>query len=237
MRSGKAVVSSGKKAITTLASCAAQAGAKLYQVEQDFSYELVGKPGNQTWHWRSANQQRTALPLPALFGEHQLANAAGVLMVIALLAENLPVSQAAVRQGLISVQLAGRFQVIPGEPLIILDVAHNVDAMKQLAKQLQQYPCPGRSLAVLGMLSDKDIPQALAEVVSCFDEWFIAPLPTARSALPETLEAALQSCHNSRPVQHHDTVMAALQAAKQAAGKQDRLVVFGSFYTVAQAVP
>lgn len=235
MRSGKPVVSSGKNAIDTLATCAADIGAQLYQTGKDFHFTDASK--GRTWDWQSEKQFRTALPKPTLFGEHQIFNAAGVLMVIELLANNLPVSQSAIREGLMSVQLAGRFQILPGEPVCIFDVAHNADAMKQLAQQLQQYPCHGRTLAVLGMLSDKDIHNALLEVISGIDEWFLTPLATPRSESVDKLHRTLKSVSNTATVHNCSDVKQAFQAANKAAKKQDRIVVFGSFYTVAEAMP
>lgn len=237
MRTGRPVVSSGINAIETLAACATEKDASFYQIGKDFNFIETDIERGETWDWQSEQQLRVALPKPALFGHHQLRNAAGVLMVIELLANNLPVSQSALREGLMSVQLAGRFQIISGEPISIFDVAHNVDAMKQLAQQLQQYPCQGRTLAVLGMLSDKDIKNALAEIISSIDEWFLAPLPTPRSESVENLLNALQSGSNAAPTHRCGNVKQALQAANEIAEKVDRILVFGSFYTVAEVMP
>ena len=237
IRAGKPVVSSGINATETLAACATEKNALFYQIGKDFNLIESDIEEGETWDWQSEKQLRAALPKPALFGHHQLRNAAGVLMVIEILANNLPVSQSAVRKGLISVQLAGRFQILSGEPVSIFDVAHNVDAMKQLAQQLQQYPCQGRTLAVLGMLSDKDIQNALAAVISGIDEWFLAPLPTPRSESVDNLYNALQHDSNAELIHCYSNVKQAFQAANKMAGKQDRIIVFGSFYTVAEAMP
>lgn len=234
MRKGKPVISSGRNALESLKQCAAETGSMLYQLERDFTFT---KQENATWVWQTQQQLRSALPLPALFGEHQLDNAAGVLMVIEVLSKQLPVSQQAIRQGLMSVTLPGRFQVIAGEPVCILDVAHNVDAVKQLNKQLSAYNCKGKILAVLGMLADKDSHAALAEIQNSIDEWFIATLPTPRSESAENLEAVLQSLNQGAVSHTFNSVKQAFDNASQKAGPNDCILVFGSFYTVAEAAP
>jgi dihydrofolate synthase/folylpolyglutamate synthase len=154
-----------------------------------------------------------------------------------LLAKHLPVNQQAIRQALMNVDLPGRFQVIPGEPVCIFDVAHNTDALRQLSRQLQAFSCKGKMLAVLGMLADKDIESALMEIQGGIDEWFLAPLLTPRAASAQDLENVLQS-QDSTVISHTcDSVTEALKAAKQKANKDDCIVIFGSFYTVAEAMP
>jgi dihydrofolate synthase/folylpolyglutamate synthase len=234
MRANKPVVSSANNAIAVLKQCAEDVAAKLYQSETDYRFS---KQDNDAWSWQYRGQQRTALPMPALFGEHQLKNAAGVLMVIELMAQQLPVSQQAIREGLMTVKLAGRFQLFPGEPTCIFDVAHNPDAVRQLAQQLQQYPCQGRTLAVLGMLADKDSKAALEEIFNNIDEWFIAPVLTPRSESAENLSGVLGSYNASVSVTSCPSIRDAIEKARKKANPGDRIVVFGSFYTVAEAMP
>ncbi|MEJ2140753.1 MAG: bifunctional tetrahydrofolate synthase/dihydrofolate synthase [Gammaproteobacteria bacterium] len=234
MRSNKPVVSSGQYEIVTLADLASKIGARLYQVGNDFSFN---KQDDGTWRWQSRQQIRSALPLPALYGEHQLENAAGALMVVELLSQQLPISQQAIRHGLMSVALAGRFQIVPAEPVCIFDVAHNTGALKQLARQLDNYPCGGRVLAVLGMLADKDRETALAEIQHNINEWFIAPLATSRTASAEELNRVLKSLDSSINSHCFETVTMAFEQAMKTAQPEDCIVVFGSFYTVAEVMP
>lgn len=234
MRSHKPVVSSGQGESATLAACANKIGATFYQSGHDFSFN---KQDDGTWRWQSRQQIRSALPQPALYGEHQLENAAGVLMVIELLSQQLPVSQQAIRQGLMSVALDGRFQIVSAEPVCIFDVAHNTDALKQLARQLDSYSCRGRVLAVLGMLADKDRETALAEIHQRINEWFIAPLTTTRTASAKELDSVLTSL--DRKINSHcfETITMAFEQAMKNAQPDDCIVVFGSFYTVAEVMP
>lgn len=234
MRSNKPVVSSGQCEVNTLADCAEKIGTLIYQSGRDFHFS---KQDEGTWRWQYQQQIRSALPVPALYGEHQLENAAGVLMVVELLSKQLPVSQQAIRTGLMSVSLAGRFQIVPAESVCIFDVAHNADALKQLARQLESFSCRGRVLAVLGMLADKDSKAALTEISHHINEWFLAPLATSRTASAEDLNNVLKSLDSSITSHCFDSVTLAFAQARKTAQPDDCIVIFGSFYTVAEVMP
>ena len=130
------------------------------------------------------------MPLPALRGSFQRDNAATVLMATALLQPRLPLSANALRQGLQRVRLAGRFQVFPGEPTLILDVAHNGQAAESLAANLGVYPCRGRRHAVLGVLRDKEIEEILKPLLPLMDTWDLGQADDPRALPVEELRAA-----------------------------------------------
>ena len=207
-------------------------GTSLYCLGQDFSAE----PEATGWAFRvSGDISRNALPLPALRGEHQLQNAAGVLKVLQCLDSCLPVSSQALREGLLSVSLPGRFQVIPGDVTTILDVAHNPQSAVVLAQMLTVQQCQGRTLAVVGMLADKPIAETLKPLLPCFNAWFLGSLSEiSRGAKAEALETALTGTKAS--VASYRNVTQAYHAARQQAAPGDRIVVFGSFYTVAEVM-
>ncbi|WP_157045756.1 bifunctional folylpolyglutamate synthase/dihydrofolate synthase [Polaromonas sp. JS666] len=174
------------------------------------------------------------LAYPALRGANQLVNASGVLAALTALRDRLPVTAQAVRNGLSMVELPGRFQIVPGQPTLVLDVAHNPHSVAALAENLDAmgfYPC---THAVFGAMADKDLAPMLARVGPLIDKWYFTDLPTARAASGEELAAKWQAVE-SRPdvtaTTHKDPELA-LQAAVRAAGPADRIVVFGSFYTV-----
>lgn len=231
MRAGRPVVVSDPQPPQSMLQYADKLGAPLALAGRDYYYELQqGVPSDQ-WRWATGGQSRSALPLPALRGDFQLANAAGVLMVLARLGERFPVSQQAVRSGLLAVQLPGRFQVLPGRPMQILDVAHNPHSARALAQALTRQPCPGRTLAVLGMLDDKDIVATIAGLRTLVDDWYLVSLDAPRGATAAGLQEALGG-----DGQCFDSVNAARAAALSVMGDDDRLVIFGSFYTVAAAL-
>ena len=224
MRAGRPVVVSDPQPPQSVLQHADELGAPLALAGRDYRYEVQGVQ----WRWVAGGLSRNALPLPALRGHFQLANAAGVLMVLAWLGERFPVSQQAVRSGLLAVQLPGRFQVLPGRPMQILDVAHNPHSARALAQTLAGQPCSGRTLAVLGMLDDKDITATVASLRMLVDDWYLATLDAPRGATAARLREALGG-----EGQCFESVNAARAAALSVMSEDDRLVIIGSFYTVA----
>lgn len=231
LRSGRPAVCADPDPPASLLAAAQRLGTRLYCVGRDF--RCAGAPPG--WRWWCDTRRREALPLPVLPGLHQVRNAASVLMVAELLSGRLPVGQGAVRAGLTQLRLPGRFQVIPGAVETILDVAHNPDAAGALAASLMSRPCAGRTLAVLGMLSDKDtggIAQALADVV---DAWFVGGLDVERGLSGQALARRLGECGITAE-RVCASIGEAWQAARAAARDKDRIVVFGSFLTVAHVL-
>lgn len=214
------------------ASIAAQAqavGATFYQRNRDFSVERT----DSGWTWRAGSTLRAGLPPPALRGNHQIDNAAGVLMVLETLKAVLPLSQAHIREGLLAANVRGRFQVLPGLPVRVLDVAHNPDAVRVLAHTLKQQTVTGRTLAVFGMLRDKDMVGAVRSMQDIVDAWYVTTLGTTeRGATAAEVAQAIAQAGPNKPVTRFNDVRAAYAAARRDAGPADRIVVFGSFYMV-----
>jgi dihydrofolate synthase/folylpolyglutamate synthase len=230
-RTGRPAVCSDPYPPAMLAAEAARIGTRLLALGRDFDFGVEG----QQWWWRGTLQRRDGLPLPALRGTSQPQNAAGVLMVLEQLTARLPVYQQDVRAGLLSVQLPGRFQVLPGEVTRILDVGHNPHAAAELARNLAAQPCAGRTRLVLAMLADKDAVGVVNVLARQVDAWYVAGLGGTRGAGPERLAATLGEV-GIGAVQAFATVREACLQAKTDAQPGDRVVVFGSFYTVAEAL-
>ncbi len=214
-----------------IASEAARIGAKLYRLGKDFGPDI----GMQQWNYRG-QIPRYSLPFPALRGTFQLNNASTVLAILDQMHEQLPVSMDSVRRGLLEVTLPGRFQVLPGKPVIILDVAHNPHAAHSLAGNLAAMPHAGKSLAVCAMLNDKDMQGVVREMAGQVDEWLLAGISAPRGASAEALAEAVRAEAPQARYQLFQTVTLALQHACEAAGEDDRILAFGSFYTVAEAM-
>lgn len=211
----------------TLLARADAIGARLGLIDRDYGFRL--EPGQ--WQFWSAAGRRSALPYPALRASAQVANAATALAALEQVGQALPIDMGAIRRGLLEVELPGRFQVLPGRPLVILDVAHNPQAARVLAQSLRAIPKAGRDLAVFAMLSDKDIEGVVAELRPEIDEWFVSGLPGPRGADVRRIRQALAAAEV--PVTQCETVQAAYQQAVRHAGQNDRILVFGSFLTVA----
>lgn len=213
----------------SLVNHAAALGAPLYILGREFNFE--SDPA--AWTWRGPQSAvRGGLGYPQLRGARQLQNAAAVVMVLELLKTQLPVPQSALRQGLVDAFLPGRFQVLPIQPTTILDVAHNPDAATTLAASLRQHACTGRTLAVFAMLGDKDMVSVVRALDEEIDEWHCAPLAVPRGASALQLAAALDAAQPRGLVHMHPAVPEAFRSAKLRAQPEDRIVVFGSFYTV-----
>ncbi len=231
MRSGRPAVCGDLNPPQSLVQVAQELGATLYFNGRDFG----AKSQPDQWRWWSGLRQRDALPPPALRGAFQLNNAAGVLMVTELLAERLPLSQSHIRAGLANVKVAGRFQVIGGDVPLIFDVAHNPEAAQALANTLNAWPMPGRIFAIVAMMADKDIAGALQPLLKVVHEWHVTAIDIARSASVERMQQELQVL-GAINVYHEATVATALESVKSVAQPNDRIVIFGSFYTVAEAL-
>ena len=210
---------------------AARIGADLWLVGRDFRHS----GDRQQWTWSGRDWRFAGLGYPALRGANQLLNASGALAAFEALRERLPVSAQAIRTGLATVELAGRFQVVPGTPTLVLDVAHNPHAVAALAQNLDQMGYFPRTHAVFGAMRDKDIDAILARMAPLVDHWHFTDLPAPRAAAAEQLAERFRGIDakgRATTAATHSAPGAALAAALAAANPADRIVVFGSFYTV-----
>jgi dihydrofolate synthase/folylpolyglutamate synthase len=230
MRTGKPAIVSDPVPPASIARHAEAIGADLWLAGRDFNHS----GDRQQWSWSGRGRRRNALAYPALRGANQLLNASGVLAVFEALRDRLPVSAQAVRSGLATVELPGRFQIVPGQPALVLDVAHNPQATAALAYNLDQMGFFPHTHAVFGAMHDKDIAGMLVRMLPLVDTWYLCDLPVPRAASAEELARLLQGAAASRvsPLTTHDTPHQALRAALDAADPADRIVVFGSFLCV-----
>jgi dihydrofolate synthase / folylpolyglutamate synthase len=225
-RAGRPAICADEDPPQSLLDCAREVGAELTLAGRDYGF---GDDGNQ-WHYWSGAGRRAGLPHPALRGRFQLANAAAAIAALEAVRERVPVDMGAIRRGLVEVDLPGRFQVLPGSPAVVLDVAHNPQAARTLAASLAEMPCNGRTLAVFAMLSDKDIAGVAAAVAPMVSQWFIGSLDVPRGAAAETVRSALGDA--AAGAQSFADPAQAYAAARETAAGNDRILVFGSFYTV-----
>ena len=210
------------------ASVLSASGEKLF-FQKDFGYSAEAGQ----WSYWGPGGKRSGLAYPALRGAMQLRNAAAALCALGALSERLPIAMQDVRRGLAEVVLPGRFQVLPGRPQVILDVAHNVDAAQTLARNLADSGFAAETIAVCGMLRDKDIAGVLRELVPRIDRWHLASLPGPRAASASELAFHLQG---RQQVYQHSSPAQAFAAAKKQARENDKIVVFGSFLTVGETM-
>ena len=235
-RSGKPAICGQTPPPESLRRHAGEIGAELLLIKRDFDFSTLE---NVQWSYRYHPQNsdgrtcnRNALPFPALRGAYQLSNAACALTVLECLGDRLPVDIAAIKRGLLLVENPGRFQVLPGRPLTVLDVGHNPHAARALRRSLINLMFAEKRTAVFSILADKDIDGVLDIVKDQFDEWHIAPLDVPRGMTAEALVRKLSE-HGIENVKVFENIEKAYRAALEKAGENDRIVVFGSFHTVA----
>ncbi|MEY4082802.1 MAG: Folylpoly-gamma-glutamate synthetase / Dihydrofolate synthase [Pseudomonadota bacterium] len=228
----------------SVVSVAEQLGADVWWFGQDFNFQ----GDRQQWSWAGRGQRRNAMAYPALRGANQLLNASAALAVFGALKDRLHISQQAVRQGLSMASLPGRFQVLPGQPAVVLDVAHNPHAAAVLGANLDQMGFFPQTIGVVGLLKDKDLEGVMERLVGRIDHWCLADLDPAetagRAASAQDLSRALQAVQARQPdggrpgvgpasMSVHPTAAAAIAHAASLVESGDRIVVFGSFHTVA----
>ena len=231
-RAGRAAIFGDLDPPQRLVEHARQIGARLLVLGRDYRYERDARD----WTFHGPRGPRRALPHPALRGRWQLKNAAAALTALDELAERLPVSLGEVKRGLALVRLPGRLQVLPGRPAIVLDVAHNPHAARSLDDGLADMAYAPRTLAVMGMLGDKDIGGVVDALKDRFDAWYVAAPESERAAPAEAVEKVLADKGLGGRTRGFATITQALEAARRDAGPDDRIVAFGSFYTVAEAL-
>jgi dihydrofolate synthase/folylpolyglutamate synthase len=236
-RAGRTAICSDPVAPASLISHAKAIGADLWLFGRDFNYS----GDKQQWNYGGREQRRNALAYPSLRGANQLLNASAALAALEALRDKLPLGAQEVRSGLVLVDLPGRFQVLPGRPAVILDVAHNPHAAATLAQNLDNMGFHPYTYAIFGAMSDKDIAGILSQLSGRIDHWCLTDLPLARAASAESLKKAVLDAgfqaadapDAQTSIECFSSPAEALLNASNRAGENDRIVVFGSFWTVA----
>ena len=230
MRTGRPVIVSDPVPPQSVLDYGLEIGADLWRVGQDFNVS----GDKQQWGWAGRGRRYSGLAYPALRGANQLVNAAGVLAALTALRERLPVTAQAVRNGMAFVELPGRFQIVPGQPTLVLDVAHNPHSVAALAANLDAMGYFPTTHAVFGAMADKDLASMFTKLLPLLDRWYFTDLPLPRAAKGTDLMAQWQGLNTRKDTQAaaYADPMQALQAAIAAADPADRIVVFGSFHTV-----
>lgn len=232
-RSGKPAICSDPVAPQSLVDYAALIGADLWLQGRDFNFQ----GDQQQWGWAGRGKRYSGLGYPALRGANQLLNASGVLAAVTSLRQILPVGAQDIRNGFAWVDLPGRFQVLAGKPTVILDVAHNAHASSALSQSVEKMGYFPYTHAVFGIMSDKDVENVIKPMLEVVDFWHCVDLPISRAMLAEDIkkvlvEVGVKNTADSG-VDCFDDPATAFQKISEKVGENDRIIVFGSFYTVA----
>ena len=234
-RAGRPAIYADLNPPSTLLAHAAEIGADLRLLNRDFRFSKM----EGQWQFFGRYAARHSLPFPALRGGFQLKNASAALAALETLRDKLPVSQSHIKRGLLEVEWPGRMQVLPGRPTVVLDVAHNPHAARALQDALGTMGFFENTVAVFGMLKDKDIDQVIDIIKGRVDFWCISGLEKsagARGVTSEVLAQKLVAHGEQGKVSQHVDIAGAFAAARERAGQNDRILVFGSFYTVAEVL-
>ena len=239
-RSGKPAICSDPVPPESLKKHAEDIGADLWLLGRDFNYS----GDKQQWNYGGRGMRRNALGYPGLRGANQLLNACAALAALEALRDRLPLGAQEVRSGLAMVELPGRFQVLPGRPTVVLDVAHNPHAAGALAQNLGNMGFHPYTYAVFGAMSDKDIDGIISHMKPHIDHWYVTDLPLPRAAsaasIAEKLSEAGVEGAGAPDAEHSILTFAspeeAYANARSRAGENDRIAVFGSFLTVAGVI-
>lgn len=239
-RAGRPAICGDPQPPASLVEHARAIGAELWISGRDFGF---GGDRQQWGYWRYRQPgpqgeliRRAGLAYPALRGANQLLNASAVITALECLRDRLPVSMQAIRQGLMLAELPGRFQVLPGRPTVVLDVAHNPQAAGVLAENLASQGFFPETRAVFGMLADKDIEGVIERMRGRVERWYLCDLPGPRGTQAEDLALRMRSCGIEAPLECFASPAQAFAAAQNGLGEGDRIVVFGSFLTVADVL-
>lgn len=234
LRPGRPAIYGDRRMPSSIASVASNLGAQLLRLGSDFEW----KRESSGWTWQGLGREYTSLPAPALHGEVQFNNASTVIAALTALRDRLPVSSDAIRRGLRTVALNGRFQQVRNAASSaewIVDVAHNPAAAQTLATQLVSKPVNGRTIGVCSILGDKDVEGIGAALKECIDEWIVCGVSSPRALSAEMLAERLRAVGISNAQEARD-VAEACKVAERVSRDGDRVIVFGSFLTVAAAL-
>lgn len=229
-RMGRPALCSDRDPPKSLTQHAQDIGSDLKLIGRDFEREL----DDTGWTWRGLGTALHSLPAPSLAGDIQYDNAAAAIALLYSVRDRLPMSENAIRAGLTSVALPARFQRIPGEVEQVFDVAHNADAARNLAANLAAAPVRGSTLGVAGMFRDKAAEEVARALAPSLDRWYLGGLAGPRSQSAAALSERIRSAAPTAETHEHASVSEAYAAALREARPGDRLVVFGSFQTVAE---
>jgi dihydrofolate synthase/folylpolyglutamate synthase len=228
-RAGRPAVCGDPDPPGSVPAAARALGADWHGRDGAFGYRV----GERDWTWWGREREYAHLPLPALVGAHQLDNAAAVIQTLLCLEPRLPVARAALEQGLREVRLPGRFQRLPGPVERVLDVAHNPQGARVLAQTLGREAVAGRTRLVLGMLADKDVAAFVTPLAGLVDQWYLGGLDVPRGLDARALRERLPDELSAGRVTLAEDVPSAYRGAMAEARPGDRVVVCGSFHTVA----
>lgn len=231
-RSNKPALFGTKQIPQSVLDYAQQIQAPLELIGRDFSYTKQ----HLSWNFHHPEQNLYSLPYPSLRGVEQLANASLALAILTKLRQQFPVGLSQIKAGLLQTNLIGRFQVLAGVPQIVLDTAHNPQAIDTMCENMLKLPFAKRNFALFGVAKDKNWQEILIKSYKNFDYWHLAPINTTRSEQPQVIADYLISLGVlAKNIYQQTNIKQAFTQCYQQLTSDDRVVCFGSFLVVEEA--
>lgn len=227
MRPGKPTVFADRKPPRSIVRRAEELGAQLVIAGHDYDWRAAG----ELWDWRGARHRLEGLARPALRGDIQLQNAAGVLALLEAAGFDALLEKSVADRAFARGMLRGRMQTMRSGGEWLLDVAHNPAAAQVLATTLAGLPASGQTVAVIGMLDDKDVEGVAAALAPVVDTWVALTADSPRAIAANELARRIANV-TDRPCLVAGTLTEALDYARKTRGEDGRVLVTGSFYTV-----
>ncbi len=232
-RKGKPLIYAEHNVPKNIEDYCAKIGAQLVINGRD--YRLTESAGGKL-QWDHATGKIDEIPLPGISGQHQIHNMAAALYVFCYFQDTLPVDDRAIREALSKTRLAGRFEAIAHEPEIIVDVAHNIAAIRDFVENVRLTNNAGRKTAIFAIQNTRDCRPIIGECSGIFDKWYVCPLQEASGYTSRELCRILHDIVPDVQIEERASISAALVQATDEADPNDAIFVFGSFYTVSEVM-
>ena len=214
---------------SVLLSYAKKNGSNFLYNQNDFFTKI----SNDTWSWKSNMGKNLVLPLLPLRGDFQYNHAAAALQALEIIEPSILENTELLNNGITNISLMGRYQKISSTPEIIIDVAHNADSAEKLMDNLNKEN-KKNTVAVIGVLKDKDVYSLIKPMINNVDKWYCGTINSDRGMNADEIKIRMSSTINQKNIETFGSIDKACSEAMLSLGKNDRLIVYGSFYTVSE---
>ena len=214
---------------SVLLSYAKKNGSNFLYNQNDFFTKIL----KDTWVWRSNLGKELVLPLLPLRGDFQYNHASAALQALEIIEPSIIENTKLLNEGINNIALIGRYQRISSSPEIIIDVAHNADSAEKLMDNINREP-KKNTIAVVGILKDKDVYSLVKPMVNNVDKWFCGTINSERGMNSDEIKTRMSGAISHNDIETFDSIDEACTNAMKSLRKEDRLIVYGSFYTVSE---
>lgn len=212
-----------------LLSYAKKNGSNFLYNQNDFFTKIL----QDSWIWKGNSGKELVLPLLPLRGDFQYNHAAAALQALDIIEPSIISDVKLLNKGIENIALMGRYQKVSSSPEIIIDVAHNADSAEKLMDNLGREQ-KRNTVAVIGILKDKDVYSLIKPMMKSVDKWFCGTINSERGMNADEIKSRMSTAIEHNNILTFDSIHLACDEAIKTLGKDDRLIVYGSFYTVSE---